>query len=147
MSKASQRSKKLTAVIKVRERELNFGKEELAITREQKNQMLEKLNKSQQSYINSVDSLNNLRMNQAPGSQTLALESSIEYVRNKWAEELTEVRRLERQERIQLVMVQDLEAKVKAVEIINNKYQDEIRLERAKQEQDALDEFVISRYR
>ena len=129
MSKASQRSKKLTAVIKVRERELNFGKEELANTRKQKNEMLEKLNKSQQSYMNSVDSLNNLRMNQAPGSQTLALESSIEYVRNKWAEELTEVRRLERQERIQLVMVQDLEAKVKAVEIINNKYQDEIRLE------------------
>ena len=147
MSKASQRSKKLTAVIKVRERELNFGKEELANTRKQKNEMLEKLNKSQQSYMNSVDSLNNLRMNQAPGSQTLALESSIEYVRNKWAEELTEVRRLERQERIQLVMVQDLEAKVKAVEIINNKYQDEIRLERAKQEQDTLDEFVISRYR
>lgn len=147
MSKASQRSKKLTAVIKVRERELNFGKEELANTRRQKNEMLEKLNKSQQSYMNSVDSLNNLRMNQAPGSQTLALESSIEYVRNKWAEELTEVRRLERQERIQLVMVQDLEAKVKAVEIINNKYQDEIRLERARQEQDALDEFVISRYR
>ena len=80
-------------------------------------------------------------------SDIFSLESSIEYVRNKWAEELTEVRRLERQERIQLVMVQDLEAKVKAVEIINNKYQDEIRLERAKQEQDALDEFVISRYR
>ena len=147
MSKASQRSKKLTAVIKVRERELNFGKEELANTRRQKNEMLDKLNKSQQSYMNSVDSLNNLRMNQAHESQTLAIESSIEYVRNKWAEELTEVRRLERQERIQLVMVQDLEAKVKAVEIINNKYQDEIRLERAKQEQDALDEFVISRYR
>ena len=147
MSKASQRTKKLSAVIKVRERELSFGRDELADTRRQKQSMLTQLNKSQQTYINSVDSLNNLRMGQASTSETFAVESSIEFVRNKWAAELTEVRRLERQERIQLVMVQDLEAKVKAVEIINDKYKHEIKVERARQEQDALDEFVISRYR
>jgi hypothetical protein len=147
MSKASQRTKKLSAVIKVRERELNFGRDELADTRRQKQSMLAQLNKSQQTYINSVDSLNNLRMDQASTSETFAIESSIEFIRNKWAIELTEVRRLERQERIQLVMVQDLEAKVKAVEIINDKYKHEIKVERARQEQEALDEFVISRYR
>ena len=147
MSKASQRTKKLSAVIKVRERELNFGRDELADTRRQKQSMLAQLNKSQQTYINSVDSLNNLRMEQASTSETFAIESSIEFIRNKWATELTEVRRLERQERIQLVMVQDLEAKVKAVEIINDKYKHEIKVERARQEQEALDEFVISRYR
>ena len=146
MSKANQKIKKLSSVIKVRERELNYSRNELAQTRRDKTKMLIDLSNSQKRYMKSVDDLNKLRMLQTSDAETLALESSIEYVRNKWADQLSDVRTLERQERIQLVMVQDLQAKLKAVEIINEKYLHEVELERARNEQTHLDEFVNNRY-
>jgi flagellar export protein FliJ len=146
MSKAQQKIKKLSSVIKIRERELNYSKNELIQTQRDKHEMMGSLNKSQQSYMHSVDSLNKLRTMQASSAETLAIESSIEFVRNKWANQLSEVRRLERQERLQMALVQDLEAKLKAVEKISDKYEDELKVERAKLEQANLDEFVIARY-
>lgn len=146
MNKAQNKISKLSSVIKVRTRELNYGRGELATTRREKSDVLNELNKSQQSYMKSVDDLNKLRLMQASEAETLAIESSIEFVRNKWAAQLSEVRRLERQERIQLLMVQDLEAKLKAVEVISDKYKHELKVERARDEQNQLDEFVISRY-
>lgn len=146
MKNFNHKIKKLNSVIKVRERELNLTRGELVKIQQQKIYMMGELNKSQQKYMNSVDTLNKLRMMQASEAETLAIESSIEYVRNNWATQLTEVRKLERQEKTQAIIVQELESKLRAVESINEKYEHEFKKERAKKEQDALDEFVIGRY-
>ena len=141
-----QKIEKIKTVVKVRERELNFSRTELVKTQKDKASMLNKLTNSQKSYMKAVDDLNKIRMCNNSDPQSLAIETSIDYVRNTWAEQLTEVRRLEKQERIQLVMIKDLEAKLKATEIIMNKYESEYKESISRKEQNHLDDFVNHRY-
>ena len=141
-----QKIEKIKTVVKVRERELNFSRTELVKTQKDKASMLNKLTNSQKSYMKAVDDLNKIRMCNNSDQQSLAIETSIDYVRNTWAEQLTEVRRLEKQERIQLVMIKDLEAKLKATEIIMNKYESEYKESISRKEQNHLDDFVNHRY-
>ena len=146
MNNYLQKIEKIKTVVKVRERELNFSRTELVKTQKDKASMLNKLTNSQKSYMKAVDDLNKIRLCNNSDQQSLAIETSIDYVRNTWAEQLTEVRRLEKQERIQLVMIKDLEAKLKATEIIMNKYESEYKESISRKEQNHLDDFVNYRY-
>lgn len=146
MSQLKKRIDKLTPVVRVRERELLLSRNELEAIRKHKNQMLSLLADSQNTYMQSVDKLNKIRSLGVEGLQSVALESSIEFVRNKWAEQLSELRRAERQERHQLAIVQDHEVKLRSVEKITEKYELCFKKERARLEQEHLDEFVTSRF-
>lgn len=146
MNNYLQKIEKIKTIVKVRERELSFSRTELIKTQKDKASMLNKLTNSQKSYMKAVDDLNKIRMCNNSDQQSLAIETSIDYVRNTWAEQLTEVRRLEKQERIQLVMIKDLEAKLKATEIIMNKYESEYKESISRKEQNHLDDFVNYRY-
>ena len=147
MNKIKQKLLKIGSLVKIRNRELLLSRNDLYKIQSKKKTMIECLNKSQQTYMQSVDSLNHLRSVQANDSETLPIEASLEYVRNKWATELSEVRKLERQERVQMAIVQEKEAKLKAVEKIGDKYSEELVKERNRQEQVSLDEFVAAKYK
>lgn len=140
-----KRHAKLDPVLKIRERELMVSKTDLGNTERELAQMESQLSHFQQTYMKSVDEINRLRSNGEDHGSLVAVESSIEFTRNKWAVCLHEIKKLERRKRLQQKIVLDLEFKVKAVTKLREKYEKGFQQKRAADEQGQIDLYSMSR--
>ncbi|MGE0174423.1 MAG: hypothetical protein AB7T49_16630 [Oligoflexales bacterium] len=133
---------RLTTVIKVRKIEFDRELLQLEQIRQEKLQRLATLRENQRKYVSGVDDLNKMR-NDCDLSRLSLLESSLDYVKQKWQEALAAFRDAERAEKLQIRVVLKAKQDLKSVEKVSEKYEVEIGSLANRAEQKQLDEIAI----
>lgn len=132
-------------ILKIRRHNLDKETSQLQVIKTAKLNAIEKMRESQAAYMSSVDQLNLMRtkgMNQ----EAMALELGIDSLRNRWASFLNEAKSWEREEKIQVQLVKDLEIQMKSVENLHDKFEANFKITLSKNDQVSLDEFSQNRF-
>jgi flagellar biosynthesis chaperone FliJ len=136
---------RMKPILKIRQHNLDRESNQLQAIKLAKMQAIERMRESQAAYMSSVDQLNLMRtkgMNQ----EASALELGIDSLRNRWASLLSEAKSWEREERIQLQLVKDLEVQMKTVEDLHEKFETNFKIDLSKNDQVSLDEYSQNRF-
>lgn len=135
-----KKMRKIEPIVKVRKHNLDSEMLVLESLRRAKVEAVTKMRESQKNYMNSVDQLNQLR-SRGLNQEANILELGIDKVRNRWASFLSEAKLLERQEKMQLKIVMELEVQLKGVENLRDKFEEKFNQELSKLDQVQLDEY------
>ena len=135
-----KKMRKIEPNVKVRKHNLDSEMLVLESLRRAKVEAVTKMRESQKNYMNSVDQLNQLR-SRGLNQEANILELGIDKVRNRWASFLSEAKLLERQEKMQLKIVMELEVQLKGVENLRDKFEEKFNQELSKLDQVQLDEY------
>jgi flagellar biosynthesis chaperone FliJ len=139
-----KKMRKIEPIVKVRQHSLDSEILNLEKLRAAKLQAVTKMRESQRSYMSSVDQLNQLR-SQGLNQEANVFELGIDKLRNRWASLLSEAKQLERQEKMQLKIVMDLEIQLRSVENLRDRFEERFHNELSKLDQSQMDEYSQNR--
>jgi flagellar export protein FliJ len=142
MSQSKQKQDRIQPLIKIRQ--IQFDQETSVLSKIQQRRQLaiDELQRFQRMYIQGVDRLN--RERQTPERKMLdALEKSIDYAKSQWYSKLRDLRAIEEEERQQMQIVIEAQKKLKMLEKLDIRYNEQHMEHLKKVEQKMLDEFAI----
>ena len=139
MKDLKQKITKVQPIVRARKAQLDTESVTLSQIRIQKAERLDELEATQKAYIECVDELN--RQRQLNVNETLQVfEQGLDFVKQKWYEALKSVREAEAREQAQLANVLVAQRNLKAVQVLEEKYDEQYRDAMNKAEQKQLDE-------
>ena len=138
--------KKMRPVVRARKVMLDRESAILARIRESKVAKVSELRDRQASYLGGIDQINGER---AKGTMSLleTLEAGVTKAKDDWYQCLRELREIEEKERQQLAETLDARKDLKAVEKLEERYQDESVIADNRKEQKELDEIALRKSR
>ncbi len=139
MSETKQKQKRMVPLIRVRQVQLDQESMVLAQIRQVKKQKMAELLENQRLYLEGVERLNKERMGTNHGHM-LTLESSVDFVRNRWHVTLLQLREIEARENAQLANVMVAQRNLRALEKLKDRYGVMVNDEERLIEQKILDE-------
>lgn len=113
--------------------------------KQKKVEVVAEMKASQQAYLKSVQTLNNLRTS-SQRQNLVVMESSLDHLKDKWTSLFKKVQQLESAEASQVSQLSLAHQDVLAVERMHSKYQLEHNKIRAKKEQDLVDSQGTERF-
>ena len=140
--KAKRKMDRLDPVAKVRKREMDVIASQASQLERQIRETATELKASQDAYMRGVNQLNTVRTS-GDRQNLLTLETSVDSLKEKWHSlyhKLNQLKQAKQQVTAQLRLAQ---RNMKAVEVLQDKYQAEFRKELDRQEQNFLDEAAI----
>lgn len=145
MQELKRRIKSVQPILKSKKQILDHEIFELNKIREDKMQSLSSLRTWQQKYISGVDQVNDDRK-QGKMDILPALEDGLDFVKEKWHQNLREVKKLEEEERHQTILVMEAKRNLKSIETLEERYTHQLKEWRDKAEQKELDEIAVSQF-
>jgi flagellar export protein FliJ len=142
MERLNKKIKRVKPLIRFREKRLLTETEALNKIRQVKLETIAKLKENQRLYLEGLKTLNHERQSGQSG-RLLTLESSLDVVKNRWFESLKELRKVEEQEKIQIVQVMIAQKDVKTLEKLEDRYKEQLSTEIKKIEQKEIDEIAL----
>lgn len=140
-----EKIKKMSPIIKSKQRLLDQQTLLLNQIRDHKLTALKQLEKFQNQYMNGVEYLNQAR--QSPHREQVGvLERSVDHAKSQWYNSLKEVRRMEDKERSQLNQVVKAQQSLKSVEYLKERYEESLLDFLKKQEQKQMDEVAAQSF-
>ena len=144
MKKLKQKIQRNQLLIKTRKAKLERESILLNEIRNEKLSALDQLSLYQKKYIEGVDVLNKERQS-TDRSRLQPLESSLDHAKSQWYKCLSKVRELEEKEKVQLKEVVEAQSSLKAMEILAENDEKNLKVHFAKLEQKNLDEIATQR--
>lgn len=139
MRELREKIQKVKPLKRARKAQLDQQSLELSKIRKMKADLLDELETTQRAYIEGVDELNRQRQGSFTGGIEV-YERGLDYVKDKWYQAMAEVRKVEREEQLQLSEVITAQKNLKAVEALEEKYSDDLRFAERQVEQNQMDE-------
>ncbi|MBQ49773.1 MAG: hypothetical protein CMP10_20500 [Zetaproteobacteria bacterium] len=145
MQELKRRIKSVQPILKSKKQTLDHEIFELNKIREDKMQSLNNLRTWQQKYISGVDQVN---VDRKQGKMDIlpALEDGLDFVKEKWHQNLREVKKLEEEERHQTILVMEAKRNLKSIETLEERYIHQLKEWKDKAEQKELDEIAVSQF-
>jgi flagellar biosynthesis chaperone FliJ len=135
---------KMRPLVKVRKIQLDRESMILADIRNEKRVKLQELKKNQQEYLQGIDRLNTERQCSDPKLLEV-LESSVDYVKQRWYNCIRDLRVIEEKEKAQLANMMAADRNLKSVAKLEERYRLEFVASEQMKEQKFLDELAIRR--
>lgn len=139
MRELIEKIQKVKPLKRARKAQLDQQSTELSKIRKMKADLLDDLETTQRAYIEGVDELNRQRQSSFTGGIEV-YERGLDYVKDKWYGAMAEVRKVEREEQLQLAQVISAQKNLKAVAALEEKYSDDLRFAERQSEQNQMDE-------
>ena len=107
----------------------------------EKMEALGQLRSHQNKYMKGVDQINQERQN-GKFDRANILEPALDYVKQKWHESLRQVQKIEKRQEAQRDKVFEAQRELKSIEALRDRYEKELKIAAALQEQKELDEMA-----
>jgi len=145
MQRVTKKIKRVKPLILVREAQLSNETGILNEIRSKKFEAMSALRENQRLYLDGLAVLNTER-NSGRSGRLLTLESSLDVAKDRWFEALRKFRRLEEEEKVQVVQVMAAHRNVNALENLKERYiEQQLRASNA-EEQKQLDSIGIQNH-
>jgi flagellar export protein FliJ len=145
MQQHLKKIKKVGPLVKVKKSKVDEEAQVLVIIRNEKIGVVAAMRQNQKQYMDGVEQLNRIRTSKMRDNlQTL--EGSLDYVKSQWYKLYQQVQDLEKKERAQIHQLLVAEQELKAVEKLEEKYQQEFKHERRRIDQKAMDEIALRKF-
>lgn len=145
MKELKSKYKRIQPIIKVRQVQVDHETMILAKIRESKQRTMDALRKYQDSYMKGVEDANQVR--QSGDTTNLGtLESGLDFIKYRWYETLRELRGHEEKEKIQISQLLSAQKDLKSIELLSDKYQNQIDEILRIRDQQAMDDIAIDKF-
>ncbi len=142
MANTRQKINKLQPLIKVRKMQFDQETMLLNLIHIKREEAILSLQNSQKMYIEGVEKLN--RERQSSERKLLeALEQGVDFAKAQWYQKLKILRHIEEDARHQMIMVTEAQRRMKMLENIDERYDEQLVKQMKIMEQKELDEFAI----
>jgi hypothetical protein len=142
MANTRQKIDKLQPLIKVRKMQFDQETMLLNLIHIKREEAILSLQHSQKMYIEGVEKLN--RERQSSERKLLdALEQGVDFAKAQWYQKLKNLRLIEEDARHQMIMVNEAQRRMKMLENIDERYDEQLVKQTKIMEQKELDEFAI----
>lgn len=146
MKSPKDKLKRIGPLIKSRKRELESETSLLNNLKALKIKKIEELRENQRKYMSGVDQLNQDR-SKGKIHSTTALGQSLDFVKEKWQQNLKQVHEIEKEEKMQLSKVLDAQRDLKSMEALEERYIGLIKQEEAVRQQKEQDELATRNFK
>ena len=145
MKKLVEKISKMKPIIK--SKELKFEQESLKLEsiRSQRKEVFTNLKKSEKSYISGVELINAKKSEDIASTEVFS--QSLDYAKAIWHKNLKELQKVEDRERKQIEAVIDAQKDLKSAEMLQDKFEEDLRILQAKHEQKSLDDISVTSHR
>ncbi len=145
MKDIQKKIKRIQPIVNIRRHEME--KEALALSniRSQKLELVKTMRNHQQAYLHGIEQLNAAR-GSIDRKNLDVLENSVDFARDRWTDTFRQVQEIEKKEKNQLQQLTIAQRDLKIVEILNEKYHQEMSIEMNRKEQAEMNEVAIARH-
>jgi len=145
MSESRRKIARIQPVIMVRKAKVDQESAMLSRIRLEKRAAVADMKESQRIYMEGIERLNNERTSMS--REMLApLESSLDFIKNRWYSLYRRVQDIEAREKAQSVQLDMAQRELMAVEKLSENYTEEFKIEMRRGEQKNLDEIALRRF-
>jgi len=145
MTQTQRKLNRLETVIRIRKKAVDDASIILSTTRNQKKTALDHLQRTQQAYLQGIERLNQERTS-LDRDKLQPLETGLDLTKTKWMEIYQQVVSLDRKEKEEHQALKNALTNLKAVDKLEDRYENIFKAELAKAEQKNLDEIALRKY-
>lgn len=145
MKELKAKIKRIKPLIKIRKNKVDKASFELLQIKIDKDRVQKELYNLQMQYLEYVQKLNEERQS-ADRANLILLEQNVDYLKQKWIQTLYRLKNLEKKEQQQMEILLQSKKDLNVIEKLQEKYQQQVAINIAAEEQKAIDQIAIRRF-